>query len=69
MGSKYEDKKLPILDLKVYVVEMLNENGVKYWVPRWSFYEKPMKSQYVLMKESAMGEKMKVTTGRRKGRS
>ena len=36
----------------VYVVEMLNENGVKYWVPRWSFYEKPMKSQYVLMKES-----------------
>ena len=52
VGSKYEDNKLPILDLKVYVVEMLNENGVKYWVPRWSFYEKPMKSQYVLMKES-----------------
>ena len=35
---------------------------MKYWVPRWSFYEKPMKSQYVLMKDSAMGEKMKVTT-------
>ena len=62
VGSKYEDKKLPILDLKVYVVELVNEYGVKYWVPRWSFYEKPMKSQYVLMKESAMGKKTKVTT-------
>ena len=69
VGSKYEDGKLPILDLKVYVEEKVTEAGVSYWVPRWSFFEKPMKSKFVIMRESAMGEKTEEYKqgGRRQG--
>ena len=62
VGSKFEDSKLPILDLKVYCVEVRLSMGVVYWEPRWSFYEKSMKSKYVIMEKSAMSDKVKATT-------
>ena len=56
------DGKLPILDLKVYCVKVRLSFGVEYWEPRWSFFEKSMKSKYVIMEASAMSDKVKATT-------
>ena len=61
VGSVFEDGNLPILDLKVYCVKVRLSLGVDYWEPRWSFYEKSMKSKYVIMERSAMSDKVKAT--------
>ena len=60
--SNYPDNKLPILDLAVYCVTLTTPEGVQYTVPRFSFYEKPMRSQFTIHQETAMGEHCKVTT-------
>ena len=46
--SNYEDNKVPMLDVKVWVNESDN-NRIYY-----TFYEKPTKSPFVMSKESAM---------------
>ena len=48
--SKHENGRVPILDLEVWIVR--TEEG--YQEIRYSFYEKPMKSDYVLMYRSAV---------------
>ena len=60
--SNYLDKKLPILDLAVYFVTLTTSKGVEHSVPHFSFYEKPMQSQYTIHQDTAMGEQCKVTT-------
>ena len=50
--SKYEDKRMPVLDLKVWLE---NDNTVNY-----IFYEKPMKSNFVIDKLSALPYSMKM---------
>ena len=51
--SRHDDKKLPVLDLKVW----LSDDEQIYYM----FYEKPMKSRFVMTKMSAMPMKMKIT--------
>ena len=48
--SKHQSGRVPILDLEVWIVRV--EEG--YQEIRYSFYEKPMKSDFVLMYRSAV---------------
>ena len=48
--SKHANGRFPILDLEVWIVR--TEDG--FQEIRYSFYEKPMKSEYVLMQRSAV---------------
>ena len=47
-------KKLPVLDLKVWLCE---SGDIKY-----SFYEKPMRRMHIVSKKSALSTKSKITT-------
>ena len=51
----FPNKRLPTLDFAIW---MENEDGGKFL--RYSFYEKPMKTPYSIMKSSAMSEKSKI---------
>ena len=48
------DRRLPTLDLNIWVD---GENNTL-----WSFYSKPMACNYVIQRESAMPENIKITT-------
>ena len=52
--SNYEEDKMPILDMKVWLND---EDEVEYM-----FYEKPMKSTLVINKQSALPENVKMKT-------
>ena len=54
--SKYEDKKVSMLDTKVWLSE--GNNKEIYYI----FYEKPTKNQYVISKDSAMPINKKIQT-------
>ena len=53
--SNYPGGRVPILDMEVWVER--DESGMSKI--RWGFYEKKMKSKYVMMKDSAVGMKTK----------
>ena len=55
--SDFEDKKMPLLNCKVW---MENKNG--HQQIRYEHYEKPMASEVTLQKESAMPNKMRRAT-------
>ena len=50
---KNKEKKMPILDIQVWVKEVVKENGVKSKQIYYEFYEKPMASKFVMMQRSA----------------
>jgi hypothetical protein len=52
-NPKNKDKKMPILDLKVWVRKIRVENGKIKNQIFYEFYDKPMSSKFVLMKDSA----------------
>ena len=52
--SNYEDEKVPMLDVKVWVNKE-DKNKVYY-----TFYEKPTKSAFVMSKKSAMPIRKKI---------
>ena len=60
--SNYEDKKLPVLDLKMWTEDRKNENGGNYQEIMYQFYEKEMVAPRVINKESALPERVKATT-------
>ena len=62
VGSNYPTRRLPILDLEVYIVELTTPEGVQYLVPCFGFFEKKMNSRYVLHSSTANGEKPKITS-------
>ena len=51
--SKYDDGKLPILDLKVWMEVIENENSSKRVMIRHEFYKKPMANQNTLLASTA----------------
>ena len=51
VGSDFEDEKLPTLDFKLWMKE---DKTVLH-----SYFEKPMKTQQLLEKSSAMGKQQK----------
>ena len=56
--SNYTGGRVPILDMEVWVER--DESGMSKI--RWGFYEKKMKSRYVMMRDSAVGMKTKRRT-------
>ena len=54
--SKHEDKKVPMLDVKVWLEEKSNNNIF------YQFYEKPTKNRFVISKTSAMPMSKKIDT-------
>ena len=52
--SSYSDKKVPMLDTKVW---LNNEDNNKIY---YEFYEKPTKSCFVITKQSAMSTRKKI---------
>ena len=61
--SNYEDGKVPILDLKVWIAEVETEGGIKRKIMH-EFYIKNVSSKLVVHKESAlsMGTKRTILT-------
>ena len=59
--SNYEDKKLPILDLKVWIDKVRTENGGEELKILHQHYMKPMANKYVIRKDAAMSMKNKRT--------
>ena len=51
----FENKRLPTLDCDMWMEKLESGNYLRY-----SFYEKPMKNPYCIMKSSAMSEKSKI---------
>ena len=51
----FDNKRLPTLDTAIWIENSEKGNFLKY-----SFYEKPMKNPYCVMKSSAMSEKSKI---------
>ena len=62
MPSNYADNRLPILDLKVWMVKIVEEDGSSYSQLATEFYEKPMVGDMVMMEQSAMPKKMKMAS-------
>ena len=60
--SANKDKKLPVLDLKMWIEAREGEGGEKYEEVMYEFYEKSMVSQRVIGKSSALPERVKCTT-------
>ena len=58
--SNYEDKKLPILDLKVWIERVSTDNGEELKIIH-KHYIKPMASKFVVNKNAAMPIKTKRT--------
>ena len=52
-NKKNSDKKMAILDIKVWVKPIETENKLVKNQIFYEFYEKPMSSKYVIMKDSA----------------
>lgn len=50
--SKYEDGKLPILDLEVWIEKERTENGEEQLKLVYKHYSKPMAIRYVIHKEN-----------------
>ena len=73
--ANHESKKIPVLDLQVWREEEYPEKnsfqsdlegeageaGLKTKL-MWEFYEKPMASKFVIMENSALPQRMKITT-------
>ena len=62
VASNYPDKRLPILDLKVWTVEKCKDDGTKFIQLATEFFEKTMVSDVVMMERSAMPKKMKLAS-------
>ena len=60
--SDHKEKKLPVLDLQMWVEDRVGENGVTYQEIVHEYYEKDMVAPRVISKESALPDKMKLTT-------
>ena len=60
--SEKKDKKLPVLDLKVWVREIKGEKGGKYSQIEYEFYEKEMVTPRVINSESALSNRIKRQT-------
>jgi hypothetical protein len=58
--SNYDDEKLPILDLKVWIEEVETENGKELKIVH-KHYTKPMANKYVIRSDAAMSMKNKRT--------
>ena len=58
--THYEDRKLPILDLKVWIDKVRTDNGEELKILH-KHYIKPMANKYVIHRESAMSLKTKRT--------
>ena len=59
--SNHDDRKIPILDLKVWIEEIQNENGSKIKKIMHEFYMKEMSSKFVIDADNAMPWKNKIT--------
>ena len=53
--SKHEDKKLPVLDTKVWVEKTGDKEEIRH-----ELYEKPMVSRLVTMEQSSLPTKVKM---------
>ena len=60
--SEKTDKKLPVLDLKMWIGERVSSQGVKYSQVDYEFYEKEMVTPRVLNSESALSDRIKRQT-------
>ena len=60
--SNHPEKKLPILDLKVWMLEKKRDDGTIYYQVATEFYEKPMVGDLMMMKRSGMPRKMKLAS-------
>ena len=60
--SDHSDKKLPVLDLKMWVEDRVGEGGEEYLEVRHEFYEKEMVAPSLISRDSALPTKVKVTT-------
>ena len=60
--SDHKEKKLPVLDLQMWVEDRVGENGVTYQEIVHEYYEKDMVAPRVISKESALPDKVKLTT-------
>ena len=52
------DKKLPVLDLKMWTEERVGEKGESYQEIVYEYYEKEMVSKRVIDKNSALPERV-----------
>ena len=62
--SNYEDEKLPILDMKVWIKTIVTEEGTENSVIMHEYYMKEVSSKYLIMAKSAMswGSKRTILT-------
>ena len=60
--SDYSDKKLPVLDLKMWVENRVGERGEEYQEVVHEFFEKEMVAPRLISRESALPTKVKMTT-------
>lgn len=54
--------KIPVLDFQVWAEKDTDEDGDMKTNVMFEFYEKPMSSKFVIMEESALPNRMKITT-------
>ena len=62
VASNYEDKKLPILDIKAWKEKYVDDKGVRRNRIVTEFYEKKMVGERMLMEKSALPKKVKITS-------
>ena len=60
--SNHRDKKLPVLDLKMWVEDRVGERGEEYQEVVHEFFEKEMVAPRLISKESALPTRVKMTT-------
>ena len=60
--SNHSDQKFPRLDLKLWMVEEINEAGEMIQQLATEFYEKPMVGDMMMMERSGMPRRMKVAS-------
>ena len=62
VASDCPEEKLPMLDFRVWQERRENRDGRMTTVIKHEFYEKPMASKVVMMRRSALPQRMKITT-------
>ena len=58
----HEDKKLPVLDLKMWMEDRVGAGGEEYQEVLHEFYEKEMVAPRLISEDSALPSKVKLTT-------
>ena len=62
VASDCKDRKLPVLDLKIWQERKVDNNGEDEVIVYQEYYEKPMASQLMMMARSAMPHRTKIVS-------